>query len=69
MAKHSPQFLQLVQDAKKRIRETTVEDVKAMLDRKEKFHLLDVREDSEWAKDHLPDALHVGKGVIERDIE
>jgi len=69
LAKHSPQFLQLVQDAKKRIRETTVEDVKAMLDRKEKFHLLDVREDSEWAKDHLPDALHVGKGVIERDIE
>jgi rhodanese-related sulfurtransferase len=66
---HSPQFLKLVQDAKTRVRELTVNDVKAKLDRRERFHLVDVREDSEWAKDHLPQAIHLGKGVIERDIE
>ena len=66
---HSPRFLQLVQDAKKRVRELTVADVKAKLDRGEKFHLVDVREESEWAKDHLPGAIHLGKGIIERDIE
>jgi rhodanese-related sulfurtransferase len=59
----------LVQDAKKRIRETTVDQVKAKLERREKFHLVDVREESEWAKDHLPGAIHLGKGIIERDIE
>ena len=69
MAKHSPRFLQLVQDSKKRVRETTVDEVKARLDRGEKFHLIDVREESEWAKDHLPGAIHLGKGVIERDVE
>jgi rhodanese-related sulfurtransferase len=68
-AQHSPRFLQLVQEAKKHIRETTVDEVKARLDRGETFHLVDVREDSEWAKDHLPDAIHLGKGVIERDVE
>jgi rhodanese-related sulfurtransferase len=66
---HSPRFLQVVNDAKKRIREVTVEDVKGKLDRKEKFLLIDVREDNEWAKDHLPNAIHLGKGIIERDIE
>ena len=70
MAKHhSPRFLQLVQDAKKRVKETTVDQVKARLDRGEKFHLIDVREESEFAKDHLPGAVHLGKGIIERDIE
>ena len=70
MAKHhSPRFLQIVQEAKKHIRETNVEEVKARLDRGEKFHLVDVREESEWAKDHLPGAVYLGKGVIERDIE
>ena len=49
--------------------ETTVDDVKAKLDRGEKFTLIDVREESEFAKDHLPGAIHLGKGVIERDIE
>src|SRR5262245_53371883 len=68
-AKHSPRFLALVQDAKKRVREVTVDDVKARLDRGEKFLLVDVREESEWAKDHLPGAVHLGKGVIERDVE
>src|SRR5437667_9273061 len=66
---HAPRFLQIVQDAKKRVREVTVEDVKAKLDRGEKFQLVDVREESEWAKDHLPGAIHLGKGVLERDIE
>jgi rhodanese-related sulfurtransferase len=66
---HSPRFLQIVQEAKKHVRETTVGEVKARLDRGEKLCLIDVREESEWAKDHLPGAVHLGKGVIERDIE
>jgi rhodanese-related sulfurtransferase len=66
---HAPRFLQIVQDAKKRIRETTVDEVKGKLDRGEKFQLIDVREESEYAKDHLPGAIHLGRGVIERDIE
>src|SRR5262245_66075731 len=66
---HSPQFLKLVQDAKARVRETTVDEIKARLDRGEKFELVDVREESEYAKDHLPGARHLGKGVIERDVE
>ncbi len=69
MAQHSPRFLQLVQDAKRRVKELTVEQVKAKLDRGERFHLVDVREESEWAKAHLPQAEHLGKGIIERDIE
>jgi len=66
---HSPRFLQIVDDAKKRVRETNVDEIKTRLDRKEKFVLVDVREESEYAKDHLPGAIHLGKGVIERDIE
>jgi len=66
---HSPRFLQIVNDAKQRVRETNVDEVKAKLDRGEKFILVDVREESEYAKDHLPGAIHLGKGVIERDIE
>src|SRR5437868_8047684 len=66
---HSPRFLQVVNDAKKRIRETNVDEVKRKLDRGEKVTLVDVREESEFAKDHLPGAIHLGKGVIERDIE
>ena len=70
MAKqHSLRFLQLVQDAKTRVREVGVDEVKARLDRGETFHLVDVREESEWAKDHLPGAIHLGKGVLERDVE
>jgi rhodanese-related sulfurtransferase len=67
--KHSPGFLKIVDDAKSRVRETTVDDVKTRLDRGEKFLLVDVREESEYAKDHLPGAIHLGKGIIERDIE
>jgi rhodanese-related sulfurtransferase len=66
---HSARFLQIVADARQRIRETTVDEVKARLDCGDKFHLVDVREESEWAKDHLPGAAHLAKGVLERDIE
>ena len=66
---HAPRFLKIVEDAKKRVRETTVDDIKARMDRNEKFTLVDVREESEYAKDHLPGAIHLGKGVIERDVE
>jgi rhodanese-related sulfurtransferase len=66
---HAPRFLHIVQEAKKHIRETTVDEVKTRLDRGEQLCLVDVREESEWAKDHLPGAVHMGKGIIERDIE
>ena len=66
---HAPGFLKVVNDAKSRVKETNVDEVKQKLDRGEKFMLIDVREESEFAKDHLPGAIHLGKGVIERDIE
>ena len=66
---HSPQFLKLVHDAKSRVQELTVDQVKARQDRGEKLILIDVREDHEWAKDHLPGAIHLGRGIIERDVE
>ena len=69
MAKHSPRFLKLVEQTKPNVRELTVDDVKRKLDRGERFHLVDVREESEWANGHLPGARHLGKGVIERDVE
>ncbi len=65
---HSSQFLKLVQDAKKNVKETNVADVKRRSDAGEKFLLVDVREDNEWANGHLPGAVHLGKGIIERDI-
>jgi rhodanese-related sulfurtransferase len=66
---HPPRFLKIVDDAKTRIRETNVNQVKKKIDNREKFLLIDVREESEYAKDHLPGAIHLGKGIIERDIE
>jgi rhodanese-related sulfurtransferase len=66
---HAPQFLKLVNDAKTRIKETNVADLKRRMDAGEKFHLVDVREESEWTKGHLPGAVYMGRGVIERDIE
>jgi len=66
---HSARFLRIVEDAKKRVREVSIEETKARLDRGDKFVLVDVREESEYGKDHLPGAIHLGKGVIERDIE
>jgi rhodanese-related sulfurtransferase len=64
---HSPAFLKLVEDAKTRVRELTVDQVKALQDRGEPFTLVDVREDHEWARDHLPGAVHLGRGILERD--
>jgi rhodanese-related sulfurtransferase len=66
---HPPRFLKIVDDSKKRVRETTVDEIKSRLDRGDKFVLVDVREESEWQKDHLPGAIHMSKGVIERDVE
>jgi rhodanese-related sulfurtransferase len=66
---HSPNFLKLVNDAKSRVRETNVADVKRRMDAGEKFILVDVREDNEWAKGRAAGAVHLGKGIIERDIE
>jgi len=70
MAVHHPEgFLNLVRDAKARIREEDFRTTKKRLDAGEKFVLVDTREESEWARGHLPWAIHLGKGVIERDIE
>ena len=66
---HAPQFLKLVNEAKKKIKESNVADVKRRSDAGEKFLIVDVREDNEWAKGHLPGAIHLGRGIIERDIE
>jgi rhodanese-related sulfurtransferase len=67
--KHAAGFLQLVNDAKSRVKETSVPEVKKRLDAGAKFVLVDTREDNEWARGHLPGAIHLCKGVIERDIE
>jgi rhodanese-related sulfurtransferase len=66
---HAQGFLKLVNDAKTRIKETDVQAVKKQMDAGEKFVLVDTREDGEWARGHLPGAIHLCKGVIERDIE
>ena len=67
--KHSPGFLALVQEAKQRIRQTDVAAIWARVARGEKLNLIDIREDNEWERGHLPHATHLGKGIIERDIE
>jgi rhodanese-related sulfurtransferase len=67
--RHSPGFLRLVDDAKSRVREADFREIKTRLDAREKLTLIDVREDNEWARGHLPGAVHLGKGIIERDIE
>jgi rhodanese-related sulfurtransferase len=66
---HNPGFLKLVEQAKQRVKECSVTEVKARLDRGERFHFIDVREDHEFAKDHARGARQLGKGIIERDIE
>jgi rhodanese-related sulfurtransferase len=65
---HSPAFLALVDDAKQRVREVSVAETRARL-RKGKATLVDVREDNEWDAGHVRGAVHLGRGVIERDIE
>jgi len=66
---HSPKFLKLVTEAKTRVKENNVADVKRSIDGGERFLLVDVREDNEWASGHIPGAVHMGRGIIERDIE
>jgi hypothetical protein len=66
---HSPGFLAIVDDAKRRVRECTVGDVERRLDRGERFELVDVREDNEFALERAAGARHIGRGVLERDIE
>lgn len=66
---HAPGFLGLVAEAKMRVKEADFRDIKKRMDAGEKFVVVDTREDSEWARGHIPGAIHLGRGVIERDIE
>lgn len=66
---HSPQFLAIVLDAKSRVTECNIHDVKSMLEMPKNFVLVDTREDKEWDTLHIDGAIHIGKGVIERDVE
>jgi rhodanese-related sulfurtransferase len=67
--KHSQRFLDIVNDAKTRVRETTPEEIRRRQEAGERFRLVDVREDGEWERGHALGAVHLGKGVIERDVE
>lgn len=67
--KHADGFLKVVDDAKTRVRELTVAQVAEKIKKGDKFHLVDVREDDEWRAGRAKGAIHIGKGVIERDIE
>ena len=67
--KHSEGFLKVVNDAKSRIREVTVDETKQRLKANPNAKLIDVREDNEWEASHAAGAEHLGKGIIERDIE
>ncbi len=69
MAKHSPRFLKLAEDARSTVREISLEQLQQRQKRGEPFLLIDVREDNEWDKGHLPGAKHLGRGVLERDVE
>jgi rhodanese-related sulfurtransferase len=66
---HSPGFLKIVADAQTRVREISIEQARAWLLQNPKIVLLDVREDHEWNEDHAAAAIHLGKGILERDIE
>lgn len=69
MSKHAPGFLKAVEDAKKNIKECTIQDVLEKQKKGEKFYFVDTREDEEWKAGRAKGAIHLGKGVIERDIE
>jgi rhodanese-related sulfurtransferase len=69
MPDHPEGFLRLVKEAKTRIKEEDFRDIKKKLDAGEPMIIIDTREDNEWARGHIPNAVHLGKGVIERDIE
>jgi rhodanese-related sulfurtransferase len=66
---HSPGFLKLVNEARSRVREITVDEARCLLEAKPDAILLDVREDHEWQKGHAVKARHLGKGILERDLE
>jgi rhodanese-related sulfurtransferase len=66
---HSPKFLKLIEDCKKGIKELTIADVEAKLARGDAFDLVDVREDHEWHAGRIRGARHLGRGILERDIE
>lgn len=66
---HAPGFLKIVNIAKSKIKELTIGDVVQKQKRGDKFILVDTREDNEWDKGRIPGAIHIGKGVIERDVE
>ena len=67
--RHSPGFLALVKDAKSRVREFSVEEYVRRMEAGESWVLVDVREDNEWEAGHIPGAVHLGRGVLERDVE
>ena len=67
--KHSPRFLKFVEETRRHVHETTIAEVQRRLAAGEKLLLVDVREESEWAEGHLPNAVHLGKGILERDVE
>jgi rhodanese-related sulfurtransferase len=66
---HSPEFLRLVEDARTRVREFSIDEFVSRLKAGERYILLDVREEAEWANGHIPSAHHLARGVLERDIE
>ena len=66
---HNPGFLKVVKDARSRVKECTIADMVARRTAGDRFILVDVREESEYAAGHIPGAVHIGKGVIERDME
>lgn len=66
---HSPRFLKLCDDVRAKVKEVTIDQIAQRIANKESFHLVDVREESEFAKSRIKGARHLGKGVIERDIE
>jgi rhodanese-related sulfurtransferase len=66
---HSPKFLQIVNEARAKVRECSIEDLKAVLDSGSRVLVFDTREDHEWANGHIPGAIHLSKGIVERDIE
>jgi len=66
---HSPGFLKLVNDAKTRVKEVTLDDARRRLDANPRAMLMDVREDHEWRNGHAREAIHLGKGILERDLE
>ena len=66
---HSPRFLQIVNEARAKVRECSIEDLKAAMEGNQKLLVFDTREDHEWANGHIPGAIHLAKGIVERDIE